>query len=111
MDKWNKPQQIDDVSLAFPASVKDLMPAYTEIPAESRRQSNPWVKWQQEWFFSGLKRYPVPKEGIDRKAAMRHLNTIQGSFEPKHEHKEAAVAYLASLWFTSPDGEEIKKAV
>jgi len=22
-----------------------------------------------------------------------------GSFEPQHEHKEAAVAYLMSLWF------------
>lgn len=28
---------------------------------------------------------------------------------PKHEHKQAGVAYLASLWFERPDGEPVKK--
>jgi len=39
-------------------------------------------------------------EGVDGGLAIRHLQVIQASFEPKHEHKEAAVAYLASPWFT-----------
>jgi len=57
-----------------------------------------------EVVFSGLKKSEVPpvKEGIDVNMALRHLHAIQGSFEPKHEYKEAAVAYLASLWFETP---------
>jgi hypothetical protein len=43
------------------------------------------------------------KEGVDGNLAFRHLSAIQRSFTPKHEHKEAAVAYLASLWFEDVD--------
>ena len=79
-----------------------MMPTYAEIPAEFKGSSGKWVDWQQEWFYSGLKGLPVAKEGINLDAAMRHLAVIQGSWAPKHEHKQAAVAYLASLWFSEP---------
>lgn len=39
------------------------------------------------------------KEGIDGKAALLHVREILQSFEPQHEHKTAACAYLMSLWF------------
>ena len=94
-----KPIKVDAATTAFPASVGHLMPKYEDIPDEFKHRRNPWVKWQQGWFFSGLKGWPEPKDGIDIKEAMAHLSCIQRSFEPKHEHKEAAVAYLASLWF------------
>ncbi len=95
------PQDVDDVTLAFPADVRDLMPGYEDIPKEFKNFSkNKWVKFQQDWFFAGLGKVEFdPKEGIDPKKAWRHLQAIQGSCQPKHEHKEAAVAYLASLWF------------
>jgi hypothetical protein len=73
-----------------------------EIPAEFKRDSNPWVRWQARWFFSGLKSFPAAKAGVDGAVAARHLKTIQGSFEPQHEHKQAAVAWLASLWLVEP---------
>ncbi len=41
----------------------------------------------------------VSKPGIDETDAKRHLKAVLGSFAPKHEHKEAACAYLMSLWF------------
>lgn len=107
--QWSTPTEIDAATAAFPAGVSNLMPAMNCIPDEFQRDSNPWVRWQQEWFYCGLKRYPVPRDGINRAAAMRHLGAIQGSWAPKHEHKQAAVAYLASLWFSSPDGEPIKQ--
>jgi anti-sigma factor ChrR (cupin superfamily) len=68
--------------------------------AEVKRQGNKHVEFQQKWFFSGLKNEDMPtaKDGIDFNDAMRHLGAIQGSFEPKHEHKQAAVAFLASKW-------------
>jgi hypothetical protein len=102
--KFEQPSEVSDVLLAFPASVRHLMPAYASIPAEFKRQGNPYVEFQSKWFFSGLKKeeFPTAKQGIDYDAAMRHLKAIQGSFEPKHEHKSAAVAFLASKWLDLP---------
>ena len=101
MNNFSKPHEVSDVFQAFPARVSHLMPEYASIPRDFKGRRM-WVDWQQKWFYSGLTEMPVPKAGIDLKQAMRHLATIQGSFEPKHEHKEAAVAYLASLWFDAP---------
>jgi hypothetical protein len=106
-DRWAAPIEVDDVTLAFPARVVGtLRPPYDEctaalkaMPGDVRRK---WERFQADWFFSGLKDVnATPADGVDPKAALRHLSAIQGSYEPKHEHKEAAVAYLASRWFTN----------
>lgn len=111
-DRWTRPQPVDDVLLAFPADVADLMPAMEEIPAEFRSlhastpESTKWLQLQRDWFYRGLK---DPKfhcrPDIDGETAYRHLKAIQGSFQPKHEHKQAAVAYLASRWFSEVEYE------
>ncbi len=81
-------------------AVRDLMPAYADIPREFHNQYNPYAKLQAEWFFKGLDAKKIKeKPGIDRKLALRHLGAIQSDWGPKHEHKAAAVAYLMSLWF------------
>jgi len=91
-------------------SIGDLMPAYGDIPKafknmNARRDStegpDKWINFQQRWFYDGLteETMPVAKPGIDLNIALNHLKAIQGSFAPKHEHKQAGVAYLASLWF------------
>lgn len=88
----------------FPDAMK-LMPAYRDIPDEYRDMcgETPFHKIQQQWFFEGLKKFPLdPKPGINRDDAIRHLAAIQGSWAPKHEHKVAGVAYLMSLWFEAP---------
>ena len=95
---FDAPHSVSDLDLAFPARALEFMPDYSAIPAEFKSQRCAWVQWQSEWFYAGLKQMPTPKPGIDVKAAMRHLSVIQGSFAPKHEHKEAAVAFLASRW-------------
>jgi hypothetical protein len=41
----------------------------------------------------------IPREDVDPKKAFQALQVITGSFSPKHEHKEAAFAYLANEWF------------
>lgn len=98
---WTVPTEVSALDIAFPGSVEHLMPAYDEIPKEFKDSNNPWCEFQRDWFFKGLKQeqIPEPKEGITGHIALRHLQAIQHSFQPKHEHKEAAVAYLASLWF------------
>lgn len=95
---WEQPLPVDDVRLAFPSGISHLMPRYADIPDEFKRMKNPWCEWQSKWFYGGLSSWPKMKPGIDQVKAKRHLAAIQRSFEPKHEHKEAAVAYLASLW-------------
>lgn len=105
-----KPINLSRADIAFGGKAMQILPPMAKIPSEFRSSQNQWVKWQREWFYSGLKAYPVPKEGIDLPMAMANLAAVQGSFEPKHEHKEAGVAYLASLWFERPDGKPTKSA-
>jgi hypothetical protein len=76
------------------------MPHYDDIPEEFKYGNNKWCHIQSEWFFNGIKGAVfTPKPGIERQLAIRHLAMIQQSFDPSHEHKAAAVAYLMSLWF------------
>lgn len=107
--QWAKPTPISDLELAFPAHALDLMPPRDECEAALKAMSDGGKKWrdlQFQWFYHGLPadvKFHMQPE-IDGDAAVRHLSAIQGSFAPKHEHKEAAVAYLASLWFTKVTG-------
>jgi hypothetical protein len=98
--KWAQPQPVDDLALSFGGRMADLLPPVSEIPAEFHRHNGTeWNRRVSAWFFSGLKGRLVPREGVDSRVAVRHLQAILGSWEPKHEHKEAGVAYLMSLWF------------
>jgi hypothetical protein len=105
---WSKPIEVSDLDMVFGTrAVADLMPPHAECAAalnEMGRGGRPWREFQARWFFHGLPASTAFKavEGVDAAKALRHLKAIQGSFEPKHQHKEAAVAYLASLWFAEP---------
>lgn len=94
------PQPVSNVMLAFPADVSDLLPDYAGVPEEFKGYGgNPWVKLTEEWFYKGLDGDLIAKDGVDATAAGRHIAACLGSFQPKHEHKIAGVAYLMSLWF------------
>jgi hypothetical protein len=100
--KWAQPQQVKDVDIAFPASVVGtLLPPMDEIPKEFLSHSHPWCQFVSKLFFSGG-HLPASRKDIDRATAVRHLRCVMGSFEPKHEHKEAGAAYLMSLWYELP---------
>lgn len=105
MNGFEKPTPVTGLDIAFgPRSLRTLLPAYDSIPEEFRRnrgEARKWIEFQQRWFFEGLPKGTefVCKAGIDKNAALGHLKAIQSSFEPSHEHKQAGVAYLASLWF------------
>ncbi len=98
---WSKPQTVNPVDLTFGGNLDILMPRMYEVPDEFRRHGG--TKWNRivtTWFFEGLNSESlVPKEGIDKNLALMHCAAIMRSFQPKHEDKEAAVAYLMSLWF------------
>ncbi len=84
--------------LAFPADVLAMMPPYDhKLQYPRKRELQDLVS---NWFFSGLKLKKVkPREGVDEKQALVHLKCVLGSFQPKHEHKIQAVAFLINEWF------------
>lgn len=104
------PLPVSGRDLAFPTSVAKHLPPWDSIPDEFKGLSGKWNQLVTDWFFLGIKLVKVdPKPGIDAEAALRHIKYCLGSFEPKHEHKEAGVAYLLSLWFEDIQYEVAKK--
>lgn len=97
---WSKPIDVTTVDIAFPALVSHLMPEYSKIPDEFREGHSKWNRFFSDMFYSGIKNLNLkPREGVDKATAIRHIRCVAGSYAPEHEHKEAAVAYLMSLWF------------
>lgn len=97
---WSIPVDVSDVDVAFPASVIGrLLPTMAEIPSQFNNYNNEWTGKAGKLMFTGGT--VDLKEGIDRAKAFRQLKACLGSFEPKHEHKEAGVGYLLSLWCNS----------
>lgn len=95
-----KIQEINERDLVSGGNIAKLMPLYTEIPKEFKYGHNKQCTVVSDWFFLGLKDVKwQPKEGIVANKAIRHIQAIMTSWEPKHEHKEAACAYLLSQWF------------
>ena len=93
-----KPIEVNDVLLAFPASVSHLLPDYKTIP-EKFKAKNPWSNVFNKLFFGGKGISFIPKEDIDPSLAWRHIRCVMGSYEPKHEHKEAGCCYLFDCFF------------
>lgn len=93
-------EDISDAMLAFPADVRDMMPAMKDIPEKYHHGNTPANHFAAKWFFTGLKNPKFyPKEGVDPQKAFNHIRCVLGSYQPKHEHKEAAVAFLLDEWF------------
>lgn len=98
---WSKPTEITDAQLAFPANViGTLLPVKDEIPKEFFG-STPYGTLAHELFYRGFveKSDLQLREGLYPEKVHRHISACLGSYEPKHEHKMAGVAYLLSLWF------------
>lgn len=96
-DVYAQPKRVADVLLAFPATLGDLLPPLDEIPADYPHRQD-WLRFQHHWFTGTLPpdSEMFPAKGIDAETAGRHLTAIQRSFEPNHQHKTAAVAWLAT---------------
>ncbi len=91
---------IKEITNPFPASLEGWMPDYKDIPDTFKHGRTKWNKIMNEMFFMGGKvTKMVPKEGVNPEKALRHIYYCLSSFEPKHEHKEAGVAFLMNEWF------------
>lgn len=96
-----EPKKIDKLNTVFPTVTDGFLPPYKDIPDEFKQGRTEWNKVFSKWFHTGLPKGTqfIPKEGVNLDDAMRHVKYCMRSWEPKHEHKEAGVAYLMSLWF------------
>lgn len=101
--EYIKPQKVTGLDMAFGGDTKKLLPAYDSLPEEFRREKHEYCKLVSKWFFGGLSPQTefTPREGVDVKDALGHVKAVLGSFEPKHEHKTAGVAYLLDQFFVS----------
>jgi len=91
--------EVTDGEIAF--GTAKALPVYDSLPEEFQRHNG--TKWNElvsAMFFCGLREIDAtPKEGVDEEKAWRAIRAHLGSWEPKHEHKEAGVAYMMSQWF------------
>jgi hypothetical protein len=104
------PIEVDPIASAFSAEVHHLMPPTSDLNLAKKG----FEAIAESWFMVGLGPETEfhSKEGIDAEVAANHILAILRSFEPKHEHKIAAVAVLMEEWFEridhwqNPDGWE-----
>lgn len=102
-DGFDQPKEVSDLNLAFGGDMSQLLPDWESIPEEFKTwMGTDWNKFVTKWFFSGANAGSVTfHPEVGKKLALRHLKAIMVSFEPKHEHKEAGVAWLLSRWCES----------
>lgn len=88
-DRWNKPATPQELKESERANnYRPVMPGWDEIPDEFKHNTfnGKWNKIQSTWFFQGLKGAEFePKAGIELSDALKHLGSIQGSWDPAHE--------------------------
>ena len=99
---WSLPKPVSDVQFAFPANIiGTLIPEWDDLPDEFRNRTSGYEELARHACFNNVELRPqVLRDGVDAELANRQLNAIVRSFQPKHQHKEAAIAYLLSLWLT-----------
>ena len=104
---WSRPKTVPDVQFAFPAYIiGTLIPEWDDLPDEFRNRTSGYEELAGHACFNSVEIQPkVLRDGVDAKLANRQLNAIVRSLQPKHEHKEAAIAYLLSLWLTPTIGD------
>ena len=107
--------KLSEVDVAFPANI-EWIPPLSDIPAKYHRPQNTKAgRFFLSLFFRGIaldRLGMLPREGVVAEAAWRALVVCLTTFGIKHEHKEAAFAFLIDQWFrdirwTEKDGTEV----
>lgn len=100
-----EPKEVSDVMLAFPANVcKEHLPAMEQIPEVFKCEGHwehPTTSLVNNLAYGKFRGAQVsfrPREGLEGEPVWRHILACLRSFEPKHEHKIAGVAYLIDEW-------------
>jgi hypothetical protein len=103
---FSTPWEVTDVQIVFPSNTVERMPSYEVAQTRNTRFDTLF----SEWFYYGIKIKEVTaKPGIDPEKAIRHIQSIMGGFDSKHEHKSDAVSYLLDKWFENIEYEVVRK--
>jgi len=91
--------KITDVDVAFGGGHRYMIKR-SQIP------DHKWNKLFGDWFY-GVEDNKVldvdPKENLTEEESQKYYlftSSVISSFSPKHQHKEAFVAYMLSLWLS-----------
>lgn len=101
-----RPIKVSDLDMAFGGDVKRLMPPGIDYKWNGKGWGA--ALFNKLFFSGGNVEHLSPRPGIDKATALRHIRAVMGSFEPKHENKEAAVAWMFETWFvdtTQPNAD------
>jgi hypothetical protein len=98
--KWKNLIIVDQVNYAFPAHVIGiLIPEWQYLPEQFRDGNSCFEELASHACFNCVELKPeVVRVDVDLSSANRQLSAVSRSFEPEHKYKEAALAYLLSLW-------------
>ena len=93
--------EVTDAEMAFPAQViGKFLPDWDAIPAGFKERNDPWSACADRLFFQGTGGFNFyAKDGVSAEKAYRMVAACLGSYEPKHQHKIAGVAYLLATFF------------
>ena len=100
MEQWRTPRPVSDVDFAFPATVIGrYIPDWGQLPKPFQQFTSGYEKLAYHACFHSVELRPEALiERIEADMASRQLSAVARSFEPRHEHKQAALAFLLSLW-------------
>jgi len=107
------PEQLDQIDIDTAEIVfgtTKFLPKYDDVPDEYKHGRTKWNNLFNDMFFSGIESLEMePKEGVDADKAWSVIQAHMRSWEPKHEHKEAGVAYMMSMLFSDAKWERSGK--
>ena len=83
------------------SDVKSITPVFSAIPREFKSGNSKWRIASSIWFKVGLHKDSklIPKKGVDKEAAIKHVQCLINCYFLNATHKIAAAAFLLSLWF------------
>lgn len=115
MTELKPKENISQALMVFPGSVEDMLPPADSIPDEFHYHSNgAWNNFINTWIFNTSKLKDatfIPTGVASAEQAYKHISCILRSFQPKYEYKEAACAYLCSIWFKDVIGAQNQSLV
>lgn len=106
---WKEPYEFTVVERAFPAHVLDHIPPMEMIPDHFKSEhggKHTAIEVANLWWMGQLITDDDPRPDFHARPtllaeiAFWHIQCVLNSFQPKHEHKMAGVAFLIDRFFT-----------
>lgn len=98
--------EVDDLTVMFGANIPGFDKVIKACPPEFRQYRNRWTHLANSIFFGGADMSAWKwREPALKAKQVRYLKAWLGSFDPRHEDKEAVCGWLLSLMLVEYPGE------